>query len=475
VLSVLAVWIFNSDGFYFIDDSSHYNYNRHFFTNYDQSTGSWHRMGRVLLYALPARLGLKGVQIASAVIFILTIYFAYRILKLKQIPHAEWIIPLLGFQPVLFNISYTTLAELPAAFLIILSYYFYLKDKPSAALLSSSLIFLFRTEYFYVTGIFFLIYLYRKNYRVLPLAVTGPLIWYVYTTVITMNPLQFFHDMTLHARLEKIDTGIDWNYYLLRIPKIYGIPQTIFSIAALVITVYRNKFNIIAMPLLFFITGIFVHTLLALKGLDLTCSIGQLRYVAVVGPVFGLISATGAGYFFNAIKTKILYYIMSVLLFITMFIFGPYSTPFHKKFEIEKVSEEIARLAESEYKDYVIISNLHQLANALDEPQTGGRRFKTLSEDNVRNHEKAIIVWCHYLEGSPFVEQNLSLKEIESIENVKLIREYQQEAIDNCMSIPLYRLRQNTESESIREFIDYMIADQTSWEEINIKIFQKSP
>jgi hypothetical protein len=73
------------------------------------------------------------------------------------------------------------------------------------------------------------------------------------------------------------------------------------------------------------------------------------------------------------------------------------------------------------------------------------------------------------------VEQNLSLKEIESMENLKLIREYQKEAIDNCMSIPLYRLRQNTESEFIREFIDYMIADQTSWEEINIKIFQKSP
>ncbi|MCC7158622.1 MAG: hypothetical protein IT281_03700 [Ignavibacteria bacterium] len=82
-------------------------------------------MGRVLLFSLPAQFGLKGVQITSALLFIVTIFIAYRILKQKSVKYAEWVIPIIGFQPVLFNVSYTTLAELPAAFLIVLSFYYY--------------------------------------------------------------------------------------------------------------------------------------------------------------------------------------------------------------------------------------------------------------------------------------------------------------------------------------------------------------
>jgi hypothetical protein len=47
------------------------------------STGVWHRMGRVLLFAIPAQLGLKGVQIVPALLFIATIFTAYKILKAK--------------------------------------------------------------------------------------------------------------------------------------------------------------------------------------------------------------------------------------------------------------------------------------------------------------------------------------------------------------------------------------------------------
>jgi hypothetical protein len=190
-------------------------------------------MGRVLLFAIPAQFGLRGVQIASAVIFILTIYFSYKILKHYNVNYAEWIIPVIGFQPVLFNVSYTALAELPAAFSIVLSYYFYIKNKPLLTMISSSLIFVFRTEYFFAAGIFFLIYAHRKNYRVLPWILLGPALWYVYTTIITLNPGQFFHDMTLHSRLPRIDTGVGWYYYLIHLR--YLIIDAVFITAIFIL------------------------------------------------------------------------------------------------------------------------------------------------------------------------------------------------------------------------------------------------
>ena len=179
VALVEVFWILNSNSFYFIDDSCHFNYNRHFFSSYQESIGSWHRIGRVWLFALPAQLGIKGVQFASALLFMLTIYLAYRILVIKNIDHAFWIIPLIGFQPVLFNISYTSLAEVPAVLLILLSYYFYLKDRYVPAMIFSSLVFIFRFEFYFVSGIFLLIYLFRKKWGALPLFIAGPALWFI--------------------------------------------------------------------------------------------------------------------------------------------------------------------------------------------------------------------------------------------------------------------------------------------------------
>jgi hypothetical protein len=470
---VQAVWIAHSDGFYFIDDSSHFNFNRHFPESIGESTGAWHRMGRVLLFALPAQFGLKGVQIASALLFLATIFFAYKILKHKNVRCAEWVIPIIGFQPVLFNISYTSLAELPAAFLIVLSYYYYIKEKHVWAMLTASLIFIFRTEYYYVAGLLFLIYAYQKNWKVLPYIIAGPVLWYLYTTAVSLNPTQFFYDMTLHSRLPKIDVGVDWYYYLMHSPKIYGFIQAIGFVSALIILTKRKEIKSYALLIIITFAGIAVQTLLALKGLNLTCSIGQLRYVAVVGPAFGIISAVGLSYFFEKINGKGLQTGFTIIVLGLMFILGPYSTPFHNKYEIEKISDDIYNLQKTKYSDYTVLSNMHQLANAMDLPQQGGGNLKLLTQSNVDKTPKSVIIWCSYLEGTPFLEENVLLKEIESIPGIKLVKEYKG-LVNNCEFTPVWKHRkEGDEYEFSREFIDYMVADQTAWETIDIRVFIK--
>lgn len=473
IIIVQAIWIKNSDGFYFIDDSCHYNFNRHFFETYALSTDAWHRMGRIILFAIPAQFGLTGVQIASSILFLITIYYSKKILDIKNVRYSEWIILIIGFQPVLFNISYTALAELPAAFLIILSYYFYIKNKPSSVMIASSLIFLFRTEYFYVAGIYFLIYAFRKNYKVLPLIITAPVMWYIYTTLATGNPTQFFHEILLHTQLLKIDAGVDWYYYLLHSFKIFGLIQIIFLIYAIIILLKRNQFKEYILILTIAFSGILIHTLLALKGLNLTCSIGQLRYVAVVGPMLGIVSVFGLSSFFEGFKNNSIRNLTAVLLIFILFFWGPFATPFHNKTGIEKTTETISEFVSTQYPDYVVLSQLHQLANAMDEPFTGGKTFKKLNEENLNKYGKSIIVWCNYMEGSPFVDGNVTLKDIEQIPDIKLIKEYK-DTVNNLTSVPLYGLRKDdSDNEFSREFIDYITGDQTTWETTHIKVFLK--
>lgn len=473
LIIVQAIWINNSDGFYFIDDSCHYNFNRHFFDTYALSTDAWHRMGRILLFAIPAQFGLIGVQIASSILFLVTIYYSKKILDIKNVKYSEWIILLIGFQPVLFNISYTALAELPAGFLIVLSYYFYIKDKPASAMTAASMIFVFRTEYFYVAGLFFLIYAFKKNFKVLPLIITGPVLWYLYTTIATGNPTQFFHEILLHTQLLKIDAGVDWYYYLLHSFKIFGLIQIIFLIFAVVILIIKKQVKDYILILIIVFSGIVLHTLLALKGLNLTCSIGQLRYVAVIGPMLGIVSAYGLNSFLEIIKNKVIRLMTSLILIFILFASGPFVTPFHNKSGIEKKSEYISEFVSKEYPDHVVLSQLHQLANAMDEPYTGGKTFQKLNETNLVKYEKSIIVWCNYMEGSPFVDGNVTLKDLEKMPNVKLIKEFK-DTVNNLTSIPIYRFRkEGSENEFTREVIDYLAADQTTWETTELKIFLK--
>lgn len=474
VMIIQAIWIAYSDGFYFIDDSCHFNYNRHFFESYNVSIGAWHRIGRVWLFALPAQFGLKGVQIASAALFLVTIYFAYKILKIKNVKYAEWVIPIIGFQPVLFNISYTVLAELPAAFLIVLSCYFYFKDRYVLTMLCSSLIFIFRTEYFFVAGIFLLIYLYRKKWLALALFIIGPLTWYLYSTIISMNPNQFFYDMALHARLPRIEEGIDWYYYFIHSPEIYGLIQTLFFIVAIGYIAFKKKFRDYALMFIIALGGIGVHTLLALKGLNLSCSVGQLRYVAVVGPMIGIISTVGISYFYESLRAKDTRITMMVIFLAIMFMFGPYVTPFHNKFQIEKVSDKIADLVHTKYKDYMALSNLHYVANSLDQPASGGDHFQNLTPENIQKYDKAVIVWEKSLETSPFFEgEREPLKNLESNPRIKLVESFT-DTVNNCTSIPLYKYRSDDlEFRKTRDLIDYMIENQTTWENIDIKVFVK--
>lgn len=463
------IWILNSGGFYFIDDSCHYNFNRHFLSNLEGSVSTWSRIGRVLLYFIPAQLGIKGVQISSAIIFLITIYFAYRILEIKKIKYSEWVILAIGFQPVLFNISFTSLAELPAATLIIMSFYFFLKNKNVTAMILASLTFTFRTEMYFVAGLYFIYFLYKKNWKVLPYVIVGPLFWFLLSWIFTGNINSFFYNLGMHSRLPRIQEGIKWNHYLLMSPKTYGILQTLFFVIALFVILIKKRTSDFLFLILVTFGGIAGHTLAALDGLATTCSVGQIRYIAIVGPAFGIIATVGFSWFFELIKSKKILDILSVLVILILFLFGPLFVPFHVKYEIANISDKIAYLQKEKYPDYAVISDMHQLANALDESAAGDKTYKMMTKKNIEAFQKSIIVWESSLEGSPFVEDNVTLKYIESLSNVKLLDSVNV-TIDHNWDYPIFYFYPQA-PDYVKRFMEYMIAEQNCWEVIRIKTF----
>lgn len=470
LIIVEIIWIFNSDGFYFIDDGCHFNYNRHYLEDFSRTVSSWSRIGRVLLYFPAAQFGLKGVQINAAIVFFITIIFSYRILKNAGISYAEWIVPFIAFQPVLFNISFSSLAELPAATLIILSFYFHQKSRTNLAMLCASLTFIFRTEMYFVAVIYLLVYLKQKKYKTLIPFFIGPLFWISYTMIITGNLNSLLENLFIHTKLPRITQGIKWYHYLLLAPKTYGIFQTLFFIVGFIYVLFKKELKNFGILILIVFGGIAGHTLAALDGLNTTCSVGQVRYISIVGPALAVVSIVGMSYFATKIN-RTTRNISAVIIFTISFILGPAVTPFHKKYEIEKISEQFASKMHTQYQGYVIISDLYQIANALDEPSSGGKIYKSLTRKNLTEYHKALIVWESSLDGSPFTQESLTRKDIENLPAVRLVDSINV-VINHNYDFPIYPLKEHS-PEFIQKILDYFMKEQNCWENIFLRIYIK--
>lgn len=465
------VWIFNSDGFYFIDDGCHFNYNRHYLEDLSRTVSSWSRVGRVLLYFPAAQFGLKGVQINAAIIFFITIIISYKILKNAGITYAEWVVPFIAFQPVLFNISFSSLAELPAATLIILSFYFYQRNKDTFAMLCASLTFIFRTEMYFVAVIYLLVYLKQKKYKTLIPFLVGPLFWTLYTIIITGSLHSLLENLFIHTKLPRITQGVKWYHYLVLSPKTYGLFQTLFFITGCIYILFKKELKSFIILMFIVFGGIAGHTLAALDGLNTTCSVGQVRYISIVGPAFAVISVAGMSYFATKIN-RITRNIFAVIIFIVSLILGPLVTPFHKKYEIDKISEQFAYQIHTQYQGYVIISDLHQIANALDEPSSGGKIYKPLTKKNLEEHQKALIIWESSLDGSPFTQESLTRKDIENLPGVRVIDSINV-VINHNYDFPIYHLKERS-PEFIQEIFNYYMKEQNCWENIFLKVYLKN-
>ncbi len=131
----------------------------------------------------------------------------------------------------------------------------------------------------------------------------------------------------------------------------------------------------------------------------------------------------------------------------------------------------IAKLHDEKYKDYVVLSNLYQVANAMDEPAEGGHTFEQLTMSNLDKNPKAIIVWSRELEGSPFVPETVTLDKLEKRSDIKLLYTTT-EKVDRNSDIPMYKYY-DWNKKFRRDLIEYLVFDQYSWENFQIKVFVK--
>ncbi len=419
-----SVWIVLSDGFYFIDEPARFLYSRFVLQSLPVTVETWHRPIPQWLFALPAQFGHTFTMFFALALFLLLLDVTYAIAVLKGIRHAEWVVLLAGLQPVLFDISYTCLNEVPAALAVVLAYWYHLRNRHAASLAIASLGIMCRPEAYIFAGILFVAYLRRREWTLLPLVLLGPIVWIASTTVISGNITTFFTQWAGYSNVEKYMTGISLAYYVENLHIVFGIAQVLFFAAGAVVIARSGKSADAAIPYAFIAATVLLNTLSGSELLHWTGSVGDLRYIAVAGPFVALVSAYGLSAIIEAARpsyarSQLSAAVICLVVFNCIFTARPHSWSNH-----DRVSIEMTRAARTGYPGLTLLNNNPVVQYEMDAAPTGGPMYAVLNRETLARFDNCLVLWDPYTANSIFSRTGLTTEAMLRDSSLTLIEQY---------------------------------------------------
>jgi len=354
-------------------------------------------------------------------LFLVVLYVTYRIAVLKKIKHAEWVVLFTGLQPVLFDISYSCLAEAPTALVLVASYWLHLKGERGWSLLVASLVFLFRFEMYAFAFLIFLLPHGKKEWRLLPLVLVGPALWIGSSALISGDVFMFFKEWAHFSGLGKFIPGVTVTHYLEHLQTIFGFLQVAcFCVGIILITGARRhrEFAVIYAAIAW---CLIVNTLAGAEAFHWTASIGELRYIAVVGPFFGIIAVYGFSELLEKVSSSRMHILFASLTF-AILVVNCIATAHPRRWPpYDQIVIEITHAARTKYEHLVILSNNWIVPYVMDVPPTGGRMYDKLNKSTLAQYQNCLILWDPFYSQSLFSQTELSREEMLQGEGVEVL------------------------------------------------------
>jgi hypothetical protein len=407
-----TVWILQSNGFYPVDECAHFLYSRFVLKALPVTVQTWHRPGRLWLFALPAQLGHTFTMFFALALFLSLLLITYQTAVLMKIKHAEWVVMLAGLQPVFFDISYACLAEVPAAFLIVLSYWFHLRGKSGWSLAIASMVFLFRFEMYLFALLMFFVYLKSGRRKILPLVLLGPLLWIGSSAIISGDVMTFFREWSRFSKLGKYVPGAPLGYYLENLHNVYGYAQVTLFVAGVTYIVRAKRGADFA--ILFCIIGIniIVNTFAGAELFHWTGSIGEFRYIAVVAPLVAIVAVFGLSEILDRAKPAWARRVPSLAVFGVVIVNCIFTTHPRQWAPYDQIVIAMTERVRSRYPDLTLLSNNYVVPYVMDVAPTGGSHFSKLDRDTLAAHPECVIAWDSFSSNPRFDQTEWTMERL---------------------------------------------------------------
>lgn len=166
-----------SVGFYQDDEIGQYINMINFWTDPFVILGNSPKPGYKLFMILPSLFGYETVLMMNAFIASLAVYFTYVLLKVYKINYAFFGALLLSVQPLFFDLSFRSYAEIFTSLLLLIVLIFYKKENYFLSGLVCGYIFTVRQEIALLIIVFAFLFFRKKNYAAIIALAIFPLIY----------------------------------------------------------------------------------------------------------------------------------------------------------------------------------------------------------------------------------------------------------------------------------------------------------
>ena len=153
-----------SEGYFQDDEVGHFVTAYEFWKDPFSIFTYWSRPGFKILYVIPALFGIKGVHLIASLIAGGTAYLASLLAKEYGVQNRILALVLCGFQPLFYQISFRTYAEIAGAFLLVLMLVFYNRKQFVFSAIVSSYLFSVRQELVILSLLLGVAFLWRREW-----------------------------------------------------------------------------------------------------------------------------------------------------------------------------------------------------------------------------------------------------------------------------------------------------------------------
>ncbi len=167
-----------------------------------------------------------------------------------------------------------------------------------------------------------------------------------------------------------------------------------------------------------------IHTLAGAEIFHWSASIGELRYIAVVGPLFGIISVYGFSEILDRMRPAAVQLIFSLIVLGGVVYQCTTVTHPRRWANYDKVVIRLTKEIKQDYPGLTLLSNHPISAYILDVPPAGSKYFAPLTIKNFKKYPECIILWDPFFANSIFSQSRLTKEKMLQDTTIEIVDRY---------------------------------------------------
>jgi len=326
IIPVLTVIYYLSSkysvGFYQDDEVGQYINMIQFWTDPFAILGNSPKPGYKIFMIVPAMFSHDAVLIINSLIASLAVYFTYVLLKVYKINYAFFGALLLSLQPLFFDLSFRSYAEIFTSLLILIVLIFYKKENYFWAGLVCGYIFTVRQEIALLIIVFAVLFYKKKNWSAIIALAVFPVIYDLLGFLKTGDIMFVLSEMKSLADYAYKSRGIS-HYFIVYIFIVGPVTLLLFLCGFFGFLSNTKKFKeYVSQYGIFYIVFISIFSVQLMTMFNDGANPGNWRYLLHISPIAAVFATIGLNNLAKPGFRNISYVLIGVLAFITLVLFS---------------------------------------------------------------------------------------------------------------------------------------------------------